>query len=133
MIRGASYPTGVFESFLIHDVTVWRPELTADGQGGYDKEYIQVGTMKGRMSINSGGTERFIGAEYASQLPYTLFTMANVDLQREDIVAINGNRFRVKFGKEPSHFAHHIEWACEEIDPKTHQVYAGLPQTPPIG
>lgn len=136
MIRGASYPQDVFKSFLIHDVGVWRPQMVADGQGGYEKSYLQIGTIKGRMSTikrtGLGGTERFIGAEHVSKLGYELFTLPDVDLQRNDIVSVDGRRFRVIFSKEPSLFGHHLEWTCEEVDPNSHQVYAGLPQTPTI-
>lgn len=101
-------------SQLIHTVVVYRPTRTADGQGGYRETLAVLNTTLGRLRP-LGGAERISAAQQQAQVSHVLYTEGDEDIERGDVVLIDGRRLAVLDVREPSYMAHHLEIDCRLI------------------
>src|SRR5260221_4179172 len=99
-------------SFIISSVT-----KSADGQGGWIREYEAKGTVRGFMNVASGrSTERHVAMQEVTRLLYTLFCLPT-DIQRGDKVTVDDPppnlEVYVLDVKNPGLINHHLECICE--------------------
>ncbi len=94
--------------------TVSRPTRTSDGQGGWARGYAEVGTVRGRLRPTSA-TERSVASQQQAQVSHVLYTSAEADVRRGDLVSGAGQTVEVIAVREPSHAGHHWEIDCREV------------------
>jgi len=103
----------VFESLLNNTFTVSRRERVSDGQGGWPIVYGAVEPVLGRIRPATG-TERTVAMSEERQITHVLYTPADVDIARGDVVACGDLSVEVQGIREPSLAGAHWEIDCLE-------------------
>ena len=103
----------VFESLLNNDFLVERRRRTSDGQGGWSIDYVEIGTVSGRIRPASS-REREIAALEERQITHVLYVVAGTDIVRGDRVTVANLVVEVEAIREPSKAGEHLEIDCNE-------------------
>lgn len=110
-----------YEALLISSFAVYRKVRTFDGQGGWEESWSEVGTVQGRLRP-TGGSEAETARQEQRVMAHVLYTLANVDVQRGDMVVGEGQVLDVLGIREPSHAGHHLEIDCQEHEKEPGEV-----------
>ena len=109
---------GVFESLLNNTFSVSRRERVSDGQGGWTIVYNDVATVLGRIRPVTGA-EAVVAQSEERQITHVLYTLADVDVARGDVVACGNLSVDVLGIREPSLAGEHWEIDCLERTDET--------------
>lgn len=103
----------VFSSMLISDLTISRRRRTPNGQGGWQIDYVDIGTVRGRIRPATS-REREEAALQQRDITHVLYVLAGDDVVRGDRVSLNDFVVEVEGIREPSRAGHHLEIDCVE-------------------
>lgn len=117
----------VFESLLNKTFHVARRRRTADGQGGWVIDYVEIDSVRGRMRPVAGG-EREAAMIEERDVSHVLYVLAGEDIKRGDLVSpgaliIDGFDVTSATGdlivevlgvRDPSLAGEHLEIDCQE-------------------
>ncbi len=109
---------GVFESLLNNTFDVEAPTRASDGQGGWTRALIDVGTVQGRIRP-ANSNERVTADSEEQQITHVLYlktltTSGGGVVARGAYVETGDLRVEVLGVREPSEMAHHWEIDCLE-------------------
>jgi SPP1 family predicted phage head-tail adaptor len=111
----------MINALFTHTFTVSRLSTASDGQGGWAQSRVDVGTILGRLRPTSA-SERTVAQQGQAQVSHVLYTSADADVQRGDLVTGAGKVVEVIAVREPSHMGHHLEVDCQEIQQASEEV-----------
>jgi SPP1 family predicted phage head-tail adaptor len=116
----------VFESLLNNTFTVSRRRRSPDGRGGWPIDYVEIGTVRGRLSpVASRATgEQVVAQREERQITHVLYVAAGADIERGDRVSVGDLTVDVEGVREPSKAFEHLEIDCRERQPEQ-QVESG--------
>jgi len=103
----------VFTSLLNNTFAVSRMVRAADGQGGFTVAYEAVGSVAGRIRPTSS-QERTVALSEERQISHVLYTAADEDVARGDLVVCGDLTVEVLGIREPSLAGEHWEIDCLE-------------------
>jgi SPP1 family predicted phage head-tail adaptor len=103
----------VFESLLNHDCSVSRRRRTSDGQGGWSKDYVPIGTLRGRIRPASSA-EREQAMLEQRQITHVFYCLASEDVVRGDRLIVEDLTVDIDALREPSKAGHHYEFDALE-------------------
>lgn len=103
----------VFASMLISDFTISRRRRTPNGQGGWQIDYVDIGTVRGRIRPATS-REREEAARRQRDITHVLYVFTAEDIVRGDRVSLAGFVVNVEGIREPSKAGHHLEIDCLE-------------------
>jgi len=103
----------VFESLLNHTFAVSRRQRVSDGQGGWTIVYNDVAAVLGRIRPVTG-TEAMVARSEERRITHVLYTVADVDVARGDVVTCGDLSVEVLGIREPSFAGAHWEIDCLE-------------------
>jgi SPP1 family predicted phage head-tail adaptor len=103
----------VFTSLLISNVSLQRPQRTADGQGGWLISYTDLPTVRGRIRPASS-IEKEVAMSEERQISHVLYVHATANIQRGDVATIGNLVVDVEAIREPSKAGEHYECDCLE-------------------
>lgn len=104
----------VIEGLFTHEFTISRTEYVSNGQGGWSRVPVEVGTIRGRLRP-LGGAERIVADQQQRQITHVLYCLATADIARGDQVDGAGLVVEVLGVREPSQAGHHLEVDCREV------------------
>ena len=104
---------GVFNGLLNNTFLVSRRDRIADGQGGWIITYADIGTVEGRIRP-ANSNERVVADSEEQQITHVLYTNADEDIVRGDLVTCKGLQVEVLGIREPSLAGRHWEIDCLE-------------------
>ncbi|MFE7159155.1 phage head closure protein [Streptomyces sp. NPDC057636] len=93
-------------------VAVWRYSRTADGMGGWEETWAQVGTVRARISQPSA-TERTLADQATARLTHVAYLSADADVRRNDQLRLGARVFTVSAVFEPSEPGTYLRADCE--------------------
>lgn len=105
---------GIFDGLLNHEFTISRIARIPDGQGGWVKSWVEIGTVNGRMRPASGA-EREVALQEQREISHVLYTRTTADIARGDRVEGGGVSVEVLGVREPSLADHHYEIDCQLV------------------
>ncbi|MFE4717850.1 phage head closure protein [Streptomyces sp. NPDC056728] len=91
---------------------VWRYSRTADGMGGWEETWAQVGTVRARFSQPSA-TERTLADQSGAWLTHVVYLEPDASVRRGDELRQPGRAFRVLAVFEPSEPGSYLRANCE--------------------
>lgn len=103
---------------LLHEtMTISRPVVAHDGQGGYTAVPVVVGTAPGRVRA-ARAAEIARAGQRGYAITHVIYAAMGTDVRRGDTVAIGGDTFRVQWvavarGLVPG--GHHLELEAEAV------------------
>lgn len=100
--------------------SVSRPTRTTDSQGGWAVGYADAGSVRGRLRP-AGSSEQRVAGQQQARVTHVLYTAAEADIRRGDLVSGAGQTVEVLAIREPSHASHHWEIDCQETQKETEQ------------
>jgi SPP1 family predicted phage head-tail adaptor len=92
-------PVGGYE--LNRTLAVWRPDPVGDGAGGQTVTFVQVGTVRARVS-QATAAERVVAAQAGAAHTQPVYLPPAADVARGDELRGDGDVFRVKATVMPS-------------------------------
>ncbi len=101
---------GLFNKTL----TIKRSVEVSDGQGGWVKQYQDIGQVRGRISAASIA-ERTAAAQEHAEVSHVVFCDANADIKRGDLVTDGRITIKIIGVRNPSQADHHLECPGVEI------------------
>lgn len=107
----------VFTSLLNNDFVVERRRRTTDGQGGWSIDYVEQGTVRGRIRPASSA-EREVADREERRISHVLYVVAGEDIVRGDRVTTGDLVVEVEAIREPSEAGEHWEIDCVEFQPE---------------
>lgn len=107
-----------FDGLLNNTFTVARRYRVSDGQGGWTLSWVDVGTVQGRLRP-ANSNERMVADAEQQQITHVLYTDADVDIERGDLVTCGDTVVEVLGIREPSLARHHWEIDCLERQRET--------------
>ncbi len=119
----------VFTSLLNGIFAVYKPQKTADGQGGWITSYASVGSVAGRMRPR-GGRELDVADSEEQQVPHVLYVKATdavgMLIGREWLITdADGRNYTVQGVREPSLAGKHLEIDCMQRQLAANEVLTG--------
>ena len=108
----------VFESLLNNTFTVSRRERVSDGQGGWTIVYNDVDPVLGRIRPVTGA-EAMVAQSEERRITHVLYTVADVDVARGDVVTCGNLTVEILGIREPSFAGAHWEIDCLERTDET--------------
>ncbi len=88
---------------LNRELSVWRPELADDGQGGQSETFVEVGDGPVRAKVNEPtAAERIEAMRSGVDLSYQIHLFPDADVRRGDELRAAGEVFRVLSTVRPS-------------------------------
>jgi SPP1 family predicted phage head-tail adaptor len=103
----------VFTSLLNHNFTVSRRRRTPDGQGGWVIDYVEMGTIRGRLRPASS-SERELAAVEQRLVTHVFYCLAGEDIARGDRLTLDDLTVDVDAVREPSTAGEHYEIDCSD-------------------
>ena len=108
----------VFESLLNNTFTHSRRRRTSDGQGGWVIDYVEQGTVRGRIRPASSA-EQEVALQEERELTHVFYCKADEDVRRGDrLVATSPTGYELTVEvdglREPSLAGEHYEFDCNE-------------------
>ena len=103
----------IIEALLNNTFSLSRVSRTDDAQGGWVEEYSPVGTFRGRI-YPVEGTERDIARSEEVQITHKVYTHANEDIRKGDLISLRTLVLEVVMVREPSMAQHHLVLECRE-------------------
>lgn len=85
-----------------------------DGSGGWTSEYVQIGSVSGRISPISASTQLSY-AQLGVTVSHTITILPGASLSADDLLEYQGRVFSIKGGVNPGEKNHHIKLTCEEV------------------
>lgn len=107
-----------FTSLLNNIFTISRRRRTADGQGGWAIDYVELGTVNGRLRPASS-SEREIAMREEREITHVLYVAAGANVARRDLVTLGDLVVEVMAVREPSHAGAHLEIDCRQRQEET--------------
>ena len=98
----------IISALFNNTFSIYRPARAADGQGGWDITYTLMGTLEGRLSPSEGFSKEIAQSEEV-HFTHRLYTNADEDIRKSDLVLIDTLTLEVLMIKEPSLADHHLE------------------------
>lgn len=89
-----------------------RKTRTDDGQGGWNEDWQDVGTIRGRLRPASA-SERTAAAQEQAIISHVLYCDASEDVRRGDRAVLGNLIVEITAIREPSYAGHHLE--CEGV------------------
>jgi head-tail adaptor len=117
----------IFRSLLNNTFTVWQPQRSSDGQGGWLTTYASVGTVLGRM-VPRGGSEADVADSEERQMSHVLYVQPGTvadQVARGWLVTLNDLTVEVQGVREPSLAGKHLEIDCRERQIGSSEVLVG--------
>lgn len=90
---------------LNRTLTVWRPSSTADGYGGRDVTFAQVGTVAARVS-RPAAAERVVADQEGVEVTLDVYLDLGADVRRGDRLIGDGQTLEVLAVTSPSKAAY---------------------------
>lgn len=103
----------VFQSLLNNTFLVQRRRRTSNGQGGWEIDYVDVGTVEGRIRPATSA-EREQAMLEQRLITHVLYVEAGEDIVRGDQVTVSDLVVEVDAIREPSKAGEHYEIDCNE-------------------
>lgn len=108
----------VFTSLLITTFTHERRRRTPDGQGGWSIDYVEQGTVTGRIRPATS-SERQLAMQEERQVTHVFYCQADEDVRRGDrLTATSPGGYQLVVDvdalREPSLAGEHYEFDCNE-------------------
>lgn len=119
----------VFSSLLNSTFSAYKPQKTADGQGGWLTTYTNVGTVAGRMRPRAG-SELDVADSEEQRVSYVLYVEAadavGAQIGREWLITDADDRDYIVQGvREPSLAGKHLEIDCIQRQLAANEVLTG--------
>lgn len=98
----------------------WREERIPDGAGGWYKEWVKKGNVRGRMKPGTGFTETYRAATLEALMIWTLYVEPGQDIERDDQIR-KGNEiwWKVIGTYEPSQKGYYMAVELENTPVRT--------------
>jgi SPP1 family predicted phage head-tail adaptor len=103
----------VFDGLMNETYTVSRTSRLPDGQGGWTKAWVEIGSVPGRMRP-ANSAERQVALQEEREITHVLYVRATADIARGDQVEGGGIAVEVQGVRNPSQAGHHLEIDCRE-------------------
>lgn len=107
----------VFDSLLNHTFTAYRRDRIADGQGGWEIVWTDLGTLPGRMRPASSA-ERDAAMQEGRDITHVFYCHVGTGIERGDRLEYGDLLVDVMGVREPSVAGHHLEIDCMERQPE---------------
>jgi|SRR5690349_22937904 len=99
---------------LREKLTVWRPTSTSDGQGGTSIGFVQVGTVRAKVS-QPAAAEQIEAQQAGTTMTMIVHLRPDADVRRGDeLRRADGDHLRVKYTIHPSE-PEYLRADCEQI------------------
>lgn len=104
-----------FKSLLNKDFVILQPGIASDSQGGHTVNYTVLGSIKGRLSRNSGG-ENETADNQKWEARYRFYTAGDStignQIERNFLIGLGSLVVEVDGAMNPSQKSHHLEIDC---------------------
>ena len=103
----------IFESLLNRTFTHSRRRRTPDGQGGWPIDYVQLGSVRGRLRPASS-SEREVAQLEERVITHVFYCLSSVDIVRGDILTYGDLMVEIEARRNPSTADEHLEFDARE-------------------
>lgn len=103
----------MFKALLNTTFDHYRRVRTPDNVGGFEITYKLMGQVSGRLNPRAG-REHYVGEAPVREITHIIYTEADQDIARNDILEVDIECYEVLGVRNPSRLDHHLEVDCRE-------------------